>query len=215
MIAGVERQLVAQTRHLGPLGTGQILLVVGKQRAGVEQVVIQKVGIKFVAEVVMGGNVLPRLARVLRRVQWRRRATGLPSRRKPRSRRPSTSPLRARICSSAVSWWLSQSPSIQPRPPPAAAGQQTPVHLRRADPRLGAQRGGGVAKLKSLRPFAHGERAFAEAAQQTKEQPAREPHVARHIWFKRKDGIGHERSLLLTGWLYSGTRFSHSRSACQ
>ena len=34
-------------------------------------------------------------ARVLRRVQWRRRATGLPSRRKPRSRRPSTSPLRA------------------------------------------------------------------------------------------------------------------------
>lgn len=69
--------------------------------------------------------------------------------------------------------------------------------------------------MKSLRPFAHGERAFAEAAQQTKEQPAREPHVARHIGFKRKDGIGHERSLLLTGWLYSGTRFSHSRSACQ
>ncbi len=97
----------------------------------------------------------------------------------------------------------------------AAAGQQTPVHLRRADPRLSAQRGGGVAKMKSLRPFAHGERAFAEAAQQTKEQPAREPHVARHIGFKRKDGIGHERSLLLTGWLYSGTRFSHSRSACQ
>ena len=96
-----------------------------------------------------------------------------------------------------------------------AAGQQTPVNLRRADPRLSAQRGGGVAKMKSLRPFAHGERAFAEAAQQTKKQPAREPHVARHIGFKRKDGIGHERSLLLTGWLYSGTRFSHSRSACQ
>lgn len=61
MIAGSERQLVAQARHLGPLGLGQILLVIGKQRAGVEQVVIQKVGIKFVAEVVMGGDVLPRL----------------------------------------------------------------------------------------------------------------------------------------------------------
>ena len=61
MIAGSERQLVAQARHLGPLGLGQILLVVGKQRAGVEQVVIQKMGIKFVAEVVMGGDVLPRL----------------------------------------------------------------------------------------------------------------------------------------------------------
>ncbi|STV90836.1 Uncharacterised protein [Klebsiella michiganensis] len=80
---------------------------------------------------------------------------------------------------------------------------------------LGAQRGGGVAKMKGLRPFAYGERPFANAAQQTKEQPARDTHVARDIGFKRKDRIGHERSLLLTGWLYSGTRLSHSRSACQ
>ena len=142
MIAGSERQLVAQARHLGPLGLGQILLVVGKQRAGVEQVVIQKVGIKFVAEVVMGGDVLPRLGAVLRRVQWRRRATGLPSRRKPRSRRPSTSPLRARICSSAVSWWLSQSPSIQAsaaaRLPPVSRRQYTSGAQTRASARSAA-----------------------------------------------------------------------------
>ncbi len=69
--------------------------------------------------------------------------------------------------------------------------------------------------MDALRPFTQGERAAADAAQHAKEQPARDADVARDIGFKRKDGIGHERSLLLTGWLYSGTRLSHSLSACQ
>ena len=66
-----------------------------------------------------------------------------------------------------------------------SADASTPP-ARRPAPRRAARR--RVAKMKSLRPFAHGERAFAEATQQTKKQPAREPHVARHIGFKRKDG---------------------------
>ncbi len=163
----------------------------------------------------MGGDVLRAWARVLRRVQWRRRATGLPSRRKPRSRRPAP-----RRCArgSATAPSAGGSPSrrpSRPRPPRdcrRSANASTPPACRPAPQRAARRRG---RQNESLRPFAHGERAFAEAAQQTKEQPAREPHVARHIGFKRKDGIGHERSLLLTGWLYSGTRFSHSRSACQ
>ena len=216
MIAGSERQLVAQARHLGPLGLGQILLVVGKQRAGVEQVVIQKVGIKFVAEVVMGGDVLPRLGAGVAAGPVAQPGDGLAQQTEAALQTPqhlavAREDLKQRR--QLVALPVAVHPGLGRRQ--AAAGQQTPVHLRRADPHLGAQRGGGVAKMKSLHPFAHGERAFAEATQQTKKQPAREPHVARHIGFKRKDGIGHERSLLLTGWLYSGTRFSHSRSACQ
>ena len=59
MIAGSERQLVAQARHLGPLGLGQILLVVGKQRAGVKELFIKEMGVKGVAQIVMGGNIFP------------------------------------------------------------------------------------------------------------------------------------------------------------
>ncbi|PAT65048.1 hypothetical protein CJ738_36810, partial [Klebsiella pneumoniae] len=44
------------------------------------------------------------------------------------------------------------------------------------------------------------------------EQPARE-RTARHIWFKRKDGSVSERSLLLTGWLYSGEQPARERTA--
>ena len=67
-IAGRKRQAIAQARHFGPLSLGQILAVVGKQRAGVEQFVVKKVGVKVVTQIVMGGNVLPRLrARVAAR----------------------------------------------------------------------------------------------------------------------------------------------------
>ena len=77
------------------------------------------------------------------------------------------------------------------------------------------QRGRQLTEMNGLRPFTQRERAATKAAQHAKEQPARDANVARDIGFKREDRIGHERSLLLTGWLYRGTRLSHSRSACQ
>ena len=77
------------------------------------------------------------------------------------------------------------------------------------------KRGGGVAELERLRAFTQRQRAAAQPVQQAEEQPSRDADVSRDIGFKRKDGIGHERSLLLRGWLCSGTRFSHSLSACQ
>lgn len=80
---------------------------------------------------------------------------------------------------------------------------------------LSVKRGGSVAELERLRAFTQRQRATVQAIQQAEEQPSRDADVARDIGFKRKDGIGHERSLLLRGWLCSGTRFSHSLSACQ
>ena len=61
MIARVQRQLVTQARHFGPLSRREILLVSRKQRAGIEQLFIQKMGIKCIAQIVMGGNIFARL----------------------------------------------------------------------------------------------------------------------------------------------------------
>lgn len=46
VIARAQRQLFAQARHFGPLSRREILLVTSKQRAGIEQLLIQKMGIK-------------------------------------------------------------------------------------------------------------------------------------------------------------------------
>ena len=68
MIAGRKRQTLAQARHFSPLGLGEILTVIGKQRAGVEELVVKKAGVKVVAQIVMGGDILLRLrARVAAR----------------------------------------------------------------------------------------------------------------------------------------------------
>ena len=68
MIAGRKRQTLAKARHFGPLGLGEILAVVGKQRAGVKQLVVKEVGVKVVAQIVMGGDICLRLrARVAAR----------------------------------------------------------------------------------------------------------------------------------------------------
>ena len=56
-----KRQLVAQARHFGLLSRREILLVCGKERAGVKQFPVQKMDIEGVAQVVMGGNIFTRL----------------------------------------------------------------------------------------------------------------------------------------------------------
>ncbi len=154
MIAGSERQLVAQARHLGTLGLGQILLVVGKQRAGVEQVVIQKMGIKFVAEVVMGGDVLPRLGAGVAAGPVAQAGDGLAQQTEAALQTPQHLAVARKDLQQRrqlVALPVAVHPGLGRRQ--AAAGQQTPVHLRRADPRLGAQRGGGVAKMKTSAPL--------------------------------------------------------------
>ncbi len=61
MIVCRERQLVTQPRHFRLLSRGQILLVPAKQRAGVQEMFIKEMGVKGVAQIVMGGNIFPRL----------------------------------------------------------------------------------------------------------------------------------------------------------
>lgn len=59
MIVCGERQLVAQPGHFCLLSRCQILLFPGKQRAGVKELFIKEMGVKGVAQIVMGGNIFP------------------------------------------------------------------------------------------------------------------------------------------------------------
>lgn len=57
--------MFTQTRHFRPLSLCQTLLIGGKQRAGIEQLFIEEVRIKIVAEIVMCGDVFPCLLAVV------------------------------------------------------------------------------------------------------------------------------------------------------
>ncbi|MNN85027.1 hypothetical protein D3C81_2022610 [compost metagenome] len=61
MIVRGQRQLIAQAGHFCLLRGREILIRRGKQGAGIEQLFVEKLGIKGVAEIVMGGNIFPRL----------------------------------------------------------------------------------------------------------------------------------------------------------
>ncbi|MNC36694.1 hypothetical protein D3C75_852300 [compost metagenome] len=65
VIACGQRQLFAQAFHFCLLGLGESLVVGSEQRAGVEQIFIEKVRIEFVTQIVMGGDVFPRLFAVI------------------------------------------------------------------------------------------------------------------------------------------------------